>query len=130
MDFVAILSNILENAVNGCKECGAHGKINVNIRTVSDKTVIVCSNSCKPGLVIENNMIKHRGIGIESMLTAARKYDGDISYRLENDVLTLCVILKKWFWKPIAFKKRPITKKTIRKDGFLLYFIKFNVSGG
>jgi len=40
-------------------------------------------------------MIKHRGIGIESMLTAARKYDGDISYRLENDVLTLCVILKK-----------------------------------
>ena len=31
----------------------------------------------------------------ESMLTAARKYDGDISYRLENDVLTLCVILKK-----------------------------------
>jgi hypothetical protein len=95
MDFVAILSNILENAVNGCKECGAHGKININIRTVSDKTVIVCSNSCKPGLVIENNMIKHRGIGIESMLTAARKYDGDISYRLENDVLTLCVILKK-----------------------------------
>ena len=76
MDFVAILSNILENAINGCKECGSHGEIKVNIRTVSDKTVIVCSNPCKPGLVIENNMIKQKGIGMESMLTAARKYGG------------------------------------------------------
>lgn len=94
MDFVAILSNLLENAVNGCKECGAHGEITVNIRTVSDKTVIVCSNPCKPGLVIENGIIKQKGIGMESILTAARKYDGDISYRLENGILTLCVILK------------------------------------
>ena len=94
MDFVAILSNILENAINGCKECGSHGEIKVNIRTVSDKTVIVCSNPCKPGLVIENNMIKQKGIGMESMLTAARKYGGDISYSLENGILTLCIILK------------------------------------
>lgn len=94
MDWVAILSNLLENAINGCKECGAHGEITVNIRTVSDKTVIVCSNPCKSGLVIENNMIKQKGIGMESMLTAAKKYDGDISYRLENGILTLCIILK------------------------------------
>lgn len=94
MDFVAILSNLLENAINGCKECGTHGEITVNIRTVSDKTVIVCSNPCKSGLVIENGMIKQKGIGMESMLKAARKYNGDISYRLENGILTLCVILK------------------------------------
>ena len=94
MDFVAILSNLLENAVNGCRECGARGEITVNIRTVSDKTVIVCSNPCKPGLVIENSMIKQKGIGMESMLTAAKKYNGDVSYRLENGILTLCVILK------------------------------------
>lgn len=94
MDFVAILSNILENAINGCKECGSHGEIKVNIRTVSDKTVIVCSNPCKPGIVIENNIIKQKGIGMESMLTAARKYGGDISYSLENGILTLCIILK------------------------------------
>lgn len=94
MDWVAILSNLLENAINGCKACGAHGEITVNIRTVSDKTVIVCNNPCKSELVIENNMIKQKGIGMESMLTAAKKYDGDISYRLENGILTLCVILK------------------------------------
>lgn len=94
MDFFAILSNLLENAINGCKECGAKDEITVNLRTVSDKTVIVCSNPCKPGLVIENDKIQPKGIGMESMLAAARKYDGDISYRLEDGILTLCVILK------------------------------------
>ena len=94
MDWVAILSNILENAINGCKECNSGGEIKVNIRTVEDKTVIVCSNPCKPELAIENNMIKNRGIGIDSMVSAARKYDGDISYKLENGILTVCVILK------------------------------------
>ena len=93
MDFVAVLSNLLENAVNGCVECGAGGEIKVNIRTVADKTVIVCSNTCREDISIENNMIKNRGIGIESMLSAIRKYDGDIKYSIENAVLTVCIIL-------------------------------------
>ena len=93
MDFVAILSNLLENAFNGCRECGADGEIAVNLRTVLDKTVIVCANPCKKGLVIENNMLRHRGIGVESIFSAARKYNGDISYRMENGILTACVIL-------------------------------------
>lgn len=93
MDFVAILSNILENALNGCKASGSHGEIRVNIRTVADKTVIVCSNPCKADLVIENNMLQSRGTGINSIVLAARKYGGDIRYELENGILTVCVIL-------------------------------------
>ena len=93
MDFVAILSNLLENAVNGCIKCKSSGEIKVNIRTVADKTVIVCSNPCIRDIDIENNMIKNRGIGIEGMLSAIRKYDGDIKYSLDNDVLTACIIL-------------------------------------
>ena len=93
MDFVAILSNLLENALNGCKECGSHGEIRVDIRTVADKTVIVCSNPCKPGLVIENGMLRNRGTGIDSIVLAVRKYGGDIRYELEKESLTACVIL-------------------------------------
>ena len=93
MDFVAILSNLLENAVNGCAECNSDGVIKVNIRTVADKTVIVCSNPCRKDISIENNMIKNRGIGIAGMLSAIRKYDGDIKYSFENGILTVCVIL-------------------------------------
>ena len=93
MDFVAILSNLLENALNGCRECGSHGGIQVNIRTVAGKTVIVCSNPCLPDLAIENNLPKNRGTGVESILLAARKYSGDIRYELENGRLMVCIIL-------------------------------------
>ena len=93
MDYVAIPSNLLENALNGCKECGSHGEIHVDIQTVSDKTVIVCSNPCKPGLAIENGMLLRRGTGIDSVVLAVRKYGGNIRYKLENDVLTVCVVL-------------------------------------
>ena len=93
-DLVAILSNILENAINGCKESEKEKEISVNIKTVSDKTVIVCSNPCKDGLEIENLMIKQKGIGISSILFSARKYNGDISHRTDNGRLTVCVILK------------------------------------
>lgn len=93
MDFVAVLSNLLENAINGCLECKSKGEIKVNIRTVADKTVIVCSNPCRQDISIVNNMIKNRGIGIESILSAIRKYDGDIKYSYDNKTLTVCIIL-------------------------------------
>lgn len=93
IDFVAVLSNLLENAVNGCMECGADGGVKVNIRTVAEKTVIVCSNPCREDICIENNMVKNRGIGIASMVAAIRKYNGDIRYSFDSGVLTACVIL-------------------------------------
>lgn len=93
MDFVAILSNLLENAINGCVECGSHGEIKVNIRVKKGKLVIVCSNPCKPGLVIEDDMIQPEGTGIESVLMATNKYDGNICYQLEGGIVTVCVVL-------------------------------------
>ena len=88
MDFVAVLSNLLENALNGCKECGSRGEIRVDIHTVTDKVVIVCSNPCKPDLAIENGMLRNRDTGIESVVLAVRKYDGDIRYEMEGGYLT------------------------------------------
>lgn len=93
-DFVAILSNLLENAINGCKECTSSGEIRINVRTIENKTVIVCSNFCKEDLEIVNGMIKNKGIGIDSIIISSRKYNGDISYKKENGILTACIILK------------------------------------
>lgn len=94
MDYVAILSNLLENAVNGCKECGVHGEIKINIRTVVNKIVIVCSNPCREDIDIVNYMIKNKGVGIDSIIASSRKYCGDISYKMDDGVLTACIILK------------------------------------
>ena len=92
-DFVAILSNLLENALNGCKECESHGEIRINIRTASNATVIVCRNPCKSNLKIENGMICKRGTGIDSVVLAVRKYDGHIQYKMEKSSLVACVVL-------------------------------------
>ena len=93
MDFTAILSNLLENAINGCIACGSDGEITANLRTIGTKTVIVCSNPCKESICIENGLIRNRGVGIGSILAAIRKYDGDIKYTLDDGILTVCVIL-------------------------------------
>lgn len=93
LDYVAILSNILENAVNACRKYEPLGEISVDIRIVADKMVIVCSNPCGTDVIVENGMIKDRGTGIYSILLAIEKYKGDIRYTLENNTMTVCVIL-------------------------------------
>lgn len=93
LDYVAIISNILENAVNACRKYKPLGNITVDIRTVAGKTVIVCSNPCGSDVIIENGMIKDRGTGIYSILLSVKKYNGDIRYTLEKNILTVCIIL-------------------------------------
>ena len=93
MDFVAILSNLLENACNGCMACGSHGKITVSLRIKKGKLVIVCSNPCAPGLVIVDDMIEPKGTGIESILMAVDKYDGNIRYHLQDGIVTASLVL-------------------------------------
>ena len=92
-DLCKIYGNLLENAVNGCIECGSRDEITVNLRMKKGKLVIVCSNPCKTDLVIENDIIKPKGTGIESILMAIDKYDGNIRYQMEDGILTACVIL-------------------------------------
>ena len=55
--------------------------------------MIVWSNPCKTDLVIEDDIIKPKGTGIESILMAIDKYDGNIRYQMEDGILTACVIL-------------------------------------
>ena len=93
MDFVAILSNLLENAINGCLACNSHDKITVNLRAKKGKLIIVCSNPCRSDLVIENDLIMPKGTGIESILMAIDKYDGNICYQREDNSVTACIIL-------------------------------------
>ena len=53
----------------------------------------MCSNPCKPDLVIEDDIIKPKGTGIESILMAVDKYDGNIRYRLERGIVTVSIVL-------------------------------------
>ena len=93
VDFVAILANLMENALNACVGMGSGGPIRVHVRDIGRKTVIAVSNPCPDGLKLENGLPAARGIGIDSIASAAARYQGEVHYKVENGVCTACVIL-------------------------------------
>lgn len=92
-DFVAIVANILENAIRGCLD--SHDEksfIRLNIHEKSDKLVIRCENSCRKSLSFSTLPEQLRGIGISSIEDAAAHYEGDCDFSAENGVF-LCGVL-------------------------------------
>ena len=93
VDFVAILANLLENALNACVARKSSGPIQVHIRNVGKKTVIAVSNPCSTDLKLENGLPAARGIGIDSIISSSNRYQGEINYKVQEGICTACVIL-------------------------------------
>ena len=93
VDFVAILANLLENALNACIAQKNSGPIKVHIRNVGNKPVIAVSNPCSTDLKLENGLPTARGIGIDSIISSSVRYQGDINYKIQEGICTACVIL-------------------------------------
>ena len=93
VDFVAILANLLENALNACTAAGSAGPVRVCIRNIGEKTVIAVSNPCSPGLRLEDGLPAARSIGIDSILSSAARYQGEVHYKETAGTCTACVIL-------------------------------------
>ena len=93
VDFVAILANLLENALNACVARKSAGPIQAHIRNVGNKTVIAVSNPCGAWLELENGLPAARGVGIDSIVSSSGKYHGEINYTVQEGVCTACVIL-------------------------------------
>lgn len=93
VDFVAILANLLENALNACIKLDSSGPIRVDIRNVGTKTVIAVSNPCDSGLKLENGLPAARSIGIDSIISSAVRYQGEVQYNVQDHLCTACVIL-------------------------------------
>ncbi len=94
-DVVAIFANLLENAINGCKESGAEKpRIEIFIRQKKGKLVIVCNNHCPESLEISDSLPKNRGIGISSILSSCEKYGGKIDYTVKDGLCSACAVLE------------------------------------
>ncbi len=93
VDFVAILANLLENALNACVARKSSGPIQVHIRNVGKKTVIAVSNPCSADLKLENGLPAARSIGIDSIISSSIRYQGEINYKIQEGICTACVIL-------------------------------------
>ena len=92
VDLVAILANILENAINGCKGIEKEQKITFTMEYVMKKIIIKCQNPCGE-VEMKNGMPVKKGIGIMSVKTTAEKYGGDLKLSVGNGVFSCGVIL-------------------------------------
>ncbi|MBD5144706.1 MAG: sensor histidine kinase [Ruminococcus sp.] len=93
---VAILANLLENALNGCKELEAFRlpKIEIHIHEKDSNLLIVCRNTCADDLEISDDLPKKRGIGISSIISACGHYNGKVDYTVKDGVCSVYAVLE------------------------------------
>ncbi len=94
IDVIALLGNLLENALHGCGESGKENPyMKIHIRLQNERLIIVCNNTCSDHLKLFDGLPKGKSIGISSILSVCRKYDGNLDYKVENEVCSVCVVL-------------------------------------
>ena len=95
---MAILANLLENALNGCKELEAgqlrQPKIEISIREKDSNLLIVCSNTCSDKLEVSDALPKKRGIGISSIISACGHYNGKVDYAVKDGICSVYAALE------------------------------------
>lgn len=94
IDLISLMGNLLENALHGCQESGKENKsIEIHIRLQNKRLIILCNNTCPDDLVLADGLPAKKSIGISSILSVCRKYDGNLDYRKENETCSACAVL-------------------------------------
>ena len=94
IDLIALLGNLLENALHGCQESGKENKsIEIYIRLQKKILIILCNNTCSDDLELADGLPAKKSIGISSILTVCRKYDGNLDYKIENETCSAYAVL-------------------------------------
>lgn len=98
IDIVAILANLMENAIHGClKSCKPQQLIDVYINHKAKKLVINVSNTARDDITFQNGIPKSKskgGIGVASILHSVARYGGEYDFRSENGQFACQILLK------------------------------------
>lgn len=96
-DFIAILGNVMENALHGCEESGSdRQQITIQIRQKSGKLVIEIRNTCLHQVRFENGLPVRkngRGIGVISIVRSVEKYQGDVDFQIDKGMFVVRILL-------------------------------------
>ncbi len=94
IDIIALLGNLLENALHGCLESGKEKlSIEIHIRQQDSRLIILCNNTCPDHLILSDSLPAGKSIGISSILSVCRKYHGNLDYKIENETCSVCAVL-------------------------------------
>ena len=98
-EFCVLLGNLLENAVDACRENNESGAIKVHIRQTGTSLIaITVDNPCRKPPVLEGKRFlstKHSGpgIGTQSIRLIAERHRGDARFEWKNGMFYASVIL-------------------------------------
>lgn len=101
IDLVTILANAYENAIYGCKEVKEQSPkrqcfIQLMLKRKKNKLVIYCSNTCRIETELKNGQPKPEftgGIGVLSIIKAAKNYGGEYDFKNDNGVFVFRLIM-------------------------------------
>ena len=99
-DIVALFSNLINNAIDSCKN-SKEKKIYIDIYTVNDNFVVIRieNSSDKKPLVIDGKLRTHKdndkfhGIGMLSIRRILKKYDGTLLWKYDEDKKLFCTTI-------------------------------------
>jgi len=101
IDLCAIFSNILDNAIESCKNSEIK-KIKLDVYTINDNSFIFIKlkNSCYVSPVILNGKLvtrktdnENHGYGMEIISLILKKYNGEIRYNYNNEKLEFITVI-------------------------------------
>ncbi len=101
IDLVAIIANAYENAIYACMEVKKHSAerecfIQFSIKKRKNKLIIYCRNTCRVETELKNGKPKTEftgGIGVSSIIRAAKKYNGEYDFKNDNGVFVFRLIM-------------------------------------
>ena len=102
IDLCAIITNLLDNAIDGAKKCPEFidKKIDITIRRIHQFILIRITNSsaAPPAqhngrLVTDKKDKQKHGWGIKSVVSAAEKYNGTVEYNYTDFMFSVSVML-------------------------------------
>lgn len=95
-DLVSILANVLENAVNACERETGKRSMEISLRQKGEKLVFICKNTCTAKVLFKDGIpcnLERNGVGINSILHSVDKYDGSVSFMVDQEMFICRIIL-------------------------------------
>ena len=90
-DLVIVIANLFENAINATSKMkNKNSHIDITIKESTQRLLVKVENSCKEKMIFDKS---NYGIGINSVIATANKYDGMYDFAREDGIFSAKVIL-------------------------------------
>ena len=90
-DLVIVIANVFENAINAVsKQRGSEGYINITVRDSAKRLLIIVDNPTRDRLTFDEDSY---GIGIRSVISTVKKYEGMYDFIVNDGVFSAKISL-------------------------------------